>query len=217
MEFVILFGWPFAFFVAVPAVADVHYGFQFVFVAAVVFTWALDVVKQLLQLVAWLYIRPGNGESKAENKRRDEQYKRVVDFLYVYLFIYHRHQYAALLIIMLHTFTCIILIFIEKVGGFHSWFMLNGNLRGGFLRPLIGGGFRQPNLVQPGAAHTPGGQGPMQQRQVPGGGWWRSFRLLGQNQPPVQHPATGPLMGGAELQTQQPQQRVETGMLNQTG
>jgi len=38
-EFVILFGWPLAFFVIVPIVADIHYGFHFVFVAAVVFTW----------------------------------------------------------------------------------------------------------------------------------------------------------------------------------
>jgi len=206
MEFVILFGWPLALFVVVPAVADIHYGIQFVFVAAVVFTWALDSVKQLLQLVAWLIIRPGFAESKDENKRREDQYKHVVEFLYVYLFLYHRHQFAALFIILLHLFTCIILIFIEKVGGFHSWFMLNGNLRGGFLKPLIGGGFRQRNGAQQGAAQGPR-DGGMQQRQVPGGGWWRSFRLLGgQPRPPGQPPANG----GAEMQIQQQQPLVTT-------
>jgi len=169
---------------------------------------ALDAVKQLLQLVAWLIIRPGFAESKGENKRREDKYKRVVDFLYVYLFLYHRHQFAALFIIMLHLFTCIILIFIEKVGGFHSWFMLNGYLRGGFLKPLIGGGFRQRNLAQQGAAQRSRDGRRRQQRQVPGGGWWRSFRLLGgQNQPPGQPLAnqTGALTGGAEIQTQQRQ------------
>jgi hypothetical protein len=139
MEFVILVGWPIACFALVPLVADINYGIQFVFVAGVVFTWALDAIKQLMQLVAWLLIRPGFVEDRSENERREKKYKSFVEFLYVYLFLYHRHQFAALLIMILHLFTSLVLILLEKVGGFHSWFMLNGKLRGGFLRPLIGG------------------------------------------------------------------------------
>jgi len=213
MEFVILFGWPLALFVVVPNVADINYGPQFVFVAAVVFTWALDAVKQVLQLVAWLWIRPGFVQDQEENKRREEKYKKFVEFLYVYLFLYHRHQFAALFIIMLHLFTAIILIFIEKVGGFHSWFMLNGNLRGGFLRPLIGGGFSRPNAAPPTRPGAP------QRGQAPGGGWWQSFRLLGtrwQNPMPARQPPADQTEG-AEMRTQQSRQALMSAELRARG
>lgn len=81
------------------------------------FTWALDAIKQLMQLVAWLLIRPGFVEDQSENKHREEKYKRFVEFLYAYLFLYHRHQFAALLIMILHLFTSLVLILLEKVGG----------------------------------------------------------------------------------------------------
>merc|ERR1719362_2788326 len=105
-----------------------------------------------------------------------------------------------------------ILIFIERVGGFHSWFMLNGNLRGGFLRPLIGGGVRRENRAPQPAQQEPREGGRPQQRggQAPAGGWWGSFRFLGarrQNPAPLRQPAADQTEG-AELRAQQRQTLV---------
>jgi len=139
LEFFITLGWPIAFVFAVPNIVRVHHGLSFVFLGAVLWTWSLDVLKQVLQLLAFLIFRLCVRLKLMQEVNANRKYKNVVEFIYVYGCFFHRHQYAALFIMAVHFCTVLVMIALEMLGGFHSWFLLNGNLRGGLLRNWLGG------------------------------------------------------------------------------
>lgn len=197
-EFLVLIWWPIAFFYVVPYIICVRdYGVGYVFIAAVVFCWLLDAIKQSLQLMAFTFLRLSAGCScpPRDREKNKKVFKDVVEVCYMYLCIYHRHQFAALLIMALHLCFSILLILLESIGGFHSWFLLNGNLKGGLLYPLIGG--RKPGDVAEANIDRPRSRGSrssatqLQRQQSTGSsyegelqshgtqavGWFNSFRV----------------------------------------
>jgi len=128
--FALLLGWPIMPFLLPKLVPEATDGCGTLcvtefFISAFIFMELMNFLKQVGYMLGYFVLRP-------------PAYKKWVDVLYVNLLQYHRHLYAAVFIIIVHLIVTLVLIMFEILGGFHSWFLLNRNLRGGLLGPCLG-------------------------------------------------------------------------------
>lgn len=130
-------------------VTDVQFGPLLVAFALV--HQALQVFERSIMLLVWLILRPdpdcasmpetndSEREAKAAAILSVNRYDRAVEYLYVNLMTYQLHLYFAMILLVVNLVVQLMMVGFEMLGGFHSWWLLNGDVRS---RP--GGGYEPP-------------------------------------------------------------------------
>jgi len=109
---------------------------------------ALRILEKIILLVTWVVKCPNvkfvdmPSSTAAEQQvrkraaRKVHDYDVVVEYLYVNCMQHLLHLYASVLILVLQLVAQLAMIILDRIGGLHSWFLLNKNLRS---RELFGG------------------------------------------------------------------------------
>jgi hypothetical protein len=114
--------------------------------AFLLFFEALSCCQSALLLIVWMILRPDPNctampeDSSTEHSRKArkvknvQRYDAVVEYCYLHSMTYQLHLYAGILILLVDLAVQTLLCLLEIFGGIHSWWLLNGNLRGGFCQ-----------------------------------------------------------------------------------
>lgn len=116
----------------------------------------LKVAERIILLLAWFLLGGPNAvtlhekvdAAKLKELRRLELYEQVVEYLYLHFISYQWHLGIAIMLLMVNLVTQLICVLLEMLGGLHSWWLLNGRLKGGFCK------VRRKSYV-PGREHEP--------------------------------------------------------------
>jgi len=107
----------------------------------ILFIQFFSVLKELILFVCWRYFAPSLDwpsmpESTAEQRTQKKlqadnarSYDMVVEYLYVNFLTHLTHLMAALVLLILWFSFQLVCVLLDLLWGFHSWFMLNINLR----------------------------------------------------------------------------------------
>jgi len=101
----------------------------------------MRILESIILLCAWVFLNPNikytemKGETFTELVEKKKAAKAVLDYDIVveYLFVnfmHHQiHLYGAVVILALQLVTQTVMVLLDRMGGFHSWFLLNERLR----------------------------------------------------------------------------------------